>query len=121
MLVDQSMVPDAHHALVDLEQELCLCRVVHCDSRPDSLPVLVQEGAGKHFLELVVYLRALDHFRKTGGVDVMLYLQSALTAVVVDEAEPFLHSGIQLEPNFWKFSLVRCIPAFLASSVMVFM
>ena len=48
--VDQSMVPDAHHALVDLEQELCLCRVVHCDSRPDRLPVLVQEGAGEHFL-----------------------------------------------------------------------
>lgn len=40
-LIDQLVVTDAEDALVDLENELCLRRIVYCHTWPDRIPVLV--------------------------------------------------------------------------------
>ena len=92
--VDQLVVPDAEYALVYLEEELGLGRVVHRHPGPYRFAVLiVEEGTGENALEFPGDRGALDYLCKPGRVDVVFHRHSVLLAVAFGQLEPFLYSA----------------------------
>lgn len=97
--IDHRAVEYRLHALVDLEDKLCLVGVVDRHSGPIGDAVdIVEELAGVNLAELVSNLRTLDNLGQTRRVDIVHHIQSSLSSIGVDAREPLFDALIELNP-----------------------